>query len=73
LGRQRKQTREESMPVRSAQRSQRVLHSSQTRATLTGLEPWPQPRQTSGGLGGTKGRVISMEQLPMGPGRARFG
>ena len=61
------------MPVRSAQRSQRVLHSPQTRATLTGLEPRPQPRQTSGGLGGTKGRVISMEQLPMGPGRARFG
>ena len=53
LGRQRKQTREESMPVRSAQRSQRALHSSQTRAGLTGLDPWPQPRQTPEGLGGT--------------------
>ena len=49
LGRQRKQTRDESMPVRSAQRSQRALHSSQTRAGLTGLDPWPQPGQTSGG------------------------
>ena len=63
------------MPVRSAQRSQRVLHSSQTRATLTGLEPWPQPRQTSGGLGGTlQGRrgtagSIHSGSLGEGPGR----
>ena len=72
LGRQRKQTRDESMPVRSAQR---VIQSSQTRATLTGPEPWPQPRQTSGGLGGTlQGRRGTAGNAPggslgEGPGR----
>ena len=60
------------MPVRSAQR---VIQSSQTRATLTGLEPWPQPRQTSGGLGGTlQGRRGTAGNAPggslgEGPGR----
>ena len=63
------------MPVRSAQRSQRVIRSLQTRATLTGLEPWPQPRQTSGGLGGTlQGRRGTAGNAPggslgEGPGR----
>ena len=72
LGRQRKQTRDESMPVRSAQR---VIQSSQTRATLTGPEPWPQPRQASGGLGGTlQGRRGTAGNAPggslgEGPGR----
>ena len=53
-GRQPRQSRAVSIPVRDAQESQRELQSSQTRPAESGTESSAQPRQTSGGNGGTK-------------------